>query len=127
VQDIDTDIWGPKDGSAGEIPLPVPFKEPKRLTSHHQEGLLDVEGRAVCKSRRQKERKDGSKGSTALVSTLAMRGPWSRTTSYMSEQELYPDEHPFICTLKDSDDPNETPYATTTMGFPLYKGSYRTE
>jgi len=28
--------------------------------------------------------------------------------------------------LKDSDDPEETPYAATTMGFPLYKGSYRT-
>ncbi len=28
--------------------------------------------------------------------------------------------------LKDSDDPEETPYAATTTGFPLYKGSYRT-
>jgi len=26
--------------------------------------------------------------------------------------------------LKDSDDPNETPYMATTVGFPLYKGSY---
>jgi len=29
-----------------------------------------------------------------------------------------------IRTLKDSDDPNETPYAAMTTGFPLYKGSY---
>ncbi len=44
----------------------------------------------------------------------------------MSEGELYPAEHPFICVLKDSDNPEETPYAATTTGFPLYKGSYRT-
>ncbi len=43
----------------------------------------------------------------------------------MSEGDLYPAEHPFICTLKDSDAPDETPYVATTTGFPLYKGSYR--
>ncbi len=43
----------------------------------------------------------------------------------MSE-ELYPAEHPFIWNLKDSDDPEETLYAATTTGFPLYKGSYVT-
>ncbi len=42
----------------------------------------------------------------------------------MSEGDLYPAEHPFIHVLKDSDDPEETPYAATTTGFPLYKGSY---
>ncbi len=26
VQEADTDIWGPKDGHPGEIPLPVPFR-----------------------------------------------------------------------------------------------------
>src|SRR6266702_3090225 len=41
-------------------------------------------------------------------------------------KDLYPAEHPFIWILKDSDDPDETPYAATTTGFPLYKGSYRT-
>ena len=40
--------------------------------------------------------------------------------------DLYPAEHPFIWVLTDSDDPDETPYAATTMGFPLYKGSYCT-
>ncbi len=45
----------------------------------------------------------------------------------MSEGDLYPAEHPFIRTLTDTDDPNETPYAATTTGFPLYKGSYRTK
>jgi len=32
----------------------------------------------------------------------------------------------FIWVLKDSNNPNETPYPATTMGFPLYKGSYCT-
>ncbi len=44
----------------------------------------------------------------------------------MSEGELYPDEHLFMHTLKDTDNPNETPCATTTTGYPLYKGSYTT-
>ncbi|SRR6266702_1264679 len=63
-------------------------------------------------------------GSTAPASTLATCGPWSHTTS-INEEDLYPAEHPFIRTLKDSDDSDKTPYATTTTGFPLYKGSYR--
>jgi len=125
MQDADTDIWGPKDGHPGEIPLPVPFYKPKRITNSVTEGLLNVEGRAIRQSRRQEKCKDGSTGSTAPVSTPATRGPWSRTTSYRSEGDLYPDEHPFIKTLKDSDNPNETPYTATTLGFPLYKGSYR--
>src|SRR6266581_207041 len=124
VQDVDTDIWGPKDGHPGKIPLPVPFKEPKRITNSATEGLLNVEGRAIRQSRRQEKRKDGSTGSTAPVSTPTTRGPWSRTTSYRSEGDLYPDEHPFIRTLKDSDNPHETPYAATTIGTPLYKRSY---
>jgi len=44
----------------------------------------------------------------------------------MSTQELYPDEHLFMRTTKDTQDPRETPYATTTSGYPLYKGSYTT-
>ena len=44
----------------------------------------------------------------------------------MTEEELYPAEHPFICTIKDSHDQDETPYTATTDGFPLYKGSYHT-
>jgi len=85
-----------------------------------------MEGRAIRKSRCQKECKDGSTGSTAPVSTPATCGLWSRTTSYMSEGEIYPDEHPFIRNLKDSNNLDETPYAATTTGFPLYKGSYIT-
>ncbi len=50
VQDVDTDIWGPKDGHLGKIPLPVPFKEPKYITSSTTEGLLNVEGRAIWES-----------------------------------------------------------------------------
>jgi len=84
-----------------------------------------VEGRAIRQSRRQEKHKDGSPGSTAPVSTPATCGPWSRTTSYRSEGDLYPAEHLFIRTLKDSDNPHETPYTATTTGFPLYKGSYR--
>ncbi len=125
VQDVDTNIWGPKDGRPGEIPLPVPFREPKRITDSAKEGLLNVEGRAICQSRRQEKCKDGSMGSTAPNSTLATHGLWSRTTSYMNEGDLYPAEHPFIHTLTDTDELDETPYAATTTGFPLYKGSYR--
>ncbi len=126
VGTIDNDIWGPKDGHAGEIPLPVPFREVKCNTRGHWKGNLDVEGGAVRKSSRQEKRQDGSTGSTAPISTLATCSPWSRTTSCMSEGDLYPAEHPFIRILKDSDDPEETPYAATTTGFPLYKGSYHT-
>ncbi len=43
AQEADTDIWGPKDGHPGKIPLPVPFKEPKYIASGHTEGLLNVE------------------------------------------------------------------------------------
>src|SRR6266702_1628197 len=125
VQEADNNIWGPKDGRPGEIPLPLPFHDPKRITNRATEGLLNVEGRAIRQSRRQEKRKDGSAGSTAPASTPMTRGPWSRTTSHRSEGDLYPDEHPFIRTLKDSDDPRETPYAATTIGTPLYKGSYR--
>ncbi len=125
VQDVDTDIWGPKDGHPGEILLPVPFREPKRIASSNMEGLLNVEGRAICKSCRKEKCQDGSSGSTAPVSTPTTRSPWSRTTSYISEGDLYPDEHPFIRTIKDTDNPDKTPYAATTTGFPLYKGSYQ--
>ncbi len=126
VHKIDADIWGPKDSRSGEIPLPVPFREPKRVARGCEKGMLDVEGRAVHKGSRQKKCQDGSMGSTAPISTPAMRSPWSRTTSGIDEEDLYPAEHPFICVLKDSDDLEETLYAATTTGFPLYKGSYRT-
>ncbi len=125
VQEVDTNIWGPKDGHPGEIPLPVPFREPKRITNSATEGLLNMEGRAIHQSCRQEKRKDGSTGSTVPVSTLATRRPWSRTTSYRSEGDLYPAEHLFIRMLKDSDNPHKTPYTATTTGFPLYKGSFR--
>jgi len=125
VQEVDADIWGPKDGHPGEIPLPVPFREPKRITNSATEGLLNMEGRAIRQSHRQEKRQDGSTGSTAPVSTPTMCGPWSCTTSYRSEGDLYPAEHLFIRTLKDSDNPHKTPYMATTTGFPLYKGSYR--
>src|SRR6266702_6864749 len=125
VQEADTDIWGPKDGHSGEILLPVPFREPKHITNSAAEGLLNVEGQAVCESRRKEKHQDGGLGSTAPVSTPTMRSPWSCTTSYMSEGDLYPDEHQFIHTLKDTDNPDETPYATTTTSLPLYKGSYQ--
>ncbi|SRR6266702_2728789 len=89
--------------------------------------MLDVERGAVRKSHRSAKRQDGGTGSSAPASTPTMRGLWSRTTSSISQDSLYPAEHLFIHTLKDSNDPDETPYVATTMGFPLYKGSYRTE
>ncbi len=127
VQDADTDIWGAKDGHEGEIPLPVPFRDPNWNAQDRPQDLLTVEGRAFRKSRRQAKCKDGSAGSTVPVSTLATRGPWSRDSSRIDDKELYPDEHLFMRTLTDTDNPNETPYAATTTGFPLYKGSYTTK
>ncbi len=127
VQDADTDIWGAKDGREGEIPLPVPFRDPNWHAQDGPQDLLTVEGRAFHKSRRQAKRKDGSKGSTVPVSTPTTRGLWSRDSSRISDGELYPDEHLFMRYLTDTDKPNETPYAATTMGFPLYKGSYVTK
>ncbi len=58
VHKINTAIWGPKDGSAGEIPLPVPFQDLLRVDSH-------VTGRRQSASRRQVQ-KNGSKVRTAL-------------------------------------------------------------
>jgi len=126
MQDADTDIWGAKDGHEGEIPLPVPFRDPISNAQDGAQSLLLVEGRALRKSRRQKKREAGSTGSTAPVSTPATRGLWSRSSSRMSTQDLYPDEHLFMRTTKDTEDPRETPYTTTTDGYPLYKGSYTT-
>ncbi len=88
--------------------------------------MLNVEGRAIRKGHHQEKCKDGSMGSTAPVSTPAMQGLWSCTTSFMSKENLYPAEHQFIHILKDSNDLDKTPYVATTEGFPLYKGSYRT-
>ncbi len=125
VQDADTDIWGPKEGHVGEIPLPVPFEEVKRIPNRAAEGMLDVEGRSAQKSHHAALRQAGSARSSASISTSTTHGPWSHTPSHMSLDEIYPAEHPFIHTLKDSDNPNETPYVATTLGFPLYKGSYQ--
>src|SRR6266702_2240975 len=125
VQDADTDIWGPKDGRAGEILLPVPFKEVKQIRNRWDEGMLNVERGAVCKGRSPMKRQDGSTGGSALASAPTTHRLWSRTTSGISQGDLYPAEHLFIRTIKDSDD--EMPYAATTMGFPLYKGSYQTQ
>ncbi len=127
VQDANTDIWEPKDGCVGEIPLPVPFKEVKCIPSRDQKDMLDVEGGSIRKSHCSMKHQDGSKGGSALASTPATRGPWSCTPSGISQGDLYPAKHLFICTLKDSDDPEETPYAATTLGFPLYKGSYQVQ
>ncbi len=47
TQEANADIWGPKTGGEGEILLPVPFRDPNRIRKRHQEGLLNVEGRAI--------------------------------------------------------------------------------
>ncbi|KAH8977124.1 hypothetical protein EDB86DRAFT_3084799 [Lactarius hatsudake] len=38
-------------------------------------------------------------------------------------KEWYPDEHPFIISTTDSDNPHETPYTCDTVGRPLYRGA----
>ena len=84
-----------------------------------------MEGQAICESRLKEKRKDGSLGSTVPVSTPTTHSLWSHTASYMSKEDLYPAEHPFIHMLTDTDNPDKTPYVATTTGFPLYKGSYQ--
>jgi len=95
VHEINTTIWGLKDSSAGKIPLPVPFHDPNRCSKHPQEGMLEVEGRAVRKSHHQEKWAACSPGSTAPGSSSAVRRLWSWTMSIDTE-DLYPAEHPFI-------------------------------
>ncbi len=121
TQDINTNIWTAEEGS--EHALLVPFWLPGQVAGCNEEGMLGVERGAVQKGHHKAKCACHSPGSTALPSMLAMHGPWSCTTS-MEEEELFPAEHLFVRTLKDSDDLNETPYTTTTSGYPLYKGSY---
>src|SRR6266702_5975385 len=123
TQDIDANIWGPKEGSGEEIVLPIPFRVANLDGQQAEEGMLRVEGGAVCTCHCKAKCAKCSPGSTALPSTPAMRGPWSRTTS-IREEDLYPAEHLFIKTLKESDNLDETPFTATTLGYPLYKGSY---
>ncbi|SRR6266702_1137469 len=125
TQEIDKLIWEPEEGSGGEVVLLIPFHGSEAVTTRVQEAHLTVEGRAVHMCHRQEKWAVCSPGSTAPASTPTMCGPWSYASG-MREEDIYPDEHLFIQVLKDSDDTNETPYAPTTTGFPLYKGSYCT-
>jgi len=115
TQKLDNELWE----AEGVLRIP-PHVEGVAITGA-EEGQRAMEGRAVRTRRAQEKHREGSEGSTAPASTPATRGPWSRTTSL---KDWYPDEHPFIKTTVDSDDPNETPYTVTTNGFPLYKKSY---
>ena len=65
VHAIETDIWGPKDGHQGEILLPVPFQEPKRITRGCQE---------VCSTWREEQvARAVTKRSTKMAAWEALR------------------------------------------------------
>ncbi len=115
TQALDHELW------EAEGVLRIPPRVGGATATITDEDQLAVEGGAIRKSRQEEKRREGSPGSTAPPSMPATRGPWSRTTSI---RHWYPDEHPFITNSRDSDDPNETPYALTTSGYPLYKRSY---
>jgi len=115
TQALDHELW------EAEGVLRVPPCAGGATAAVAEEGQYTVEGGAVCTSRTQEKRREGSPGSTAPPSTPATRGPWSCTTSL---RDWYPDEHPFIKNYRDSDDPNETPYSLMTTSYPLYKKSY---
>jgi len=115
TQELDNELW------EAEGVLRIPPRVGEDATARAEEDQFAVEGGAICTSRAQEKRCEGSAGSTALPSTPATGGPWSRTTSI---RDWYPDEHPFIKNYRDSDDPNETPYTLTTSGTPLYKRAY---
>jgi len=121
IQQIDTNIWTAEEGS--EDALPVPFRVVAPTKVPNQEGLLGVERGAISTRHGQEGHPACSPGSTVPASMPATHRPWSHTTSMRSE-DLYPAEHIFVKMLKDSDNLNETPYTTTTSGYPLYKGSY---
>src|SRR6266702_939097 len=111
VRNLDDELW------EAEGVLRIPPRVGENATTGAEEGQLAVEGGAVRASRIQEKRRESSSGSTAPPSMPATRGPWSHTTSV---RDWYPDEHPFIRNYRDSDDPNETPYALTTSGAPGY-------
>ncbi len=115
TQALDNELW------EAEGVLRIPPRMEGAAAAIAEEDQYTVEGGAVRTSCVEEKCREGSPGSTALPSTLAMGGPWSRTTSV---RDWYPDEHPFIKNHRDSDDPNETPYALTTSGYPLYKKTY---
>ncbi len=115
TQALDNELW------EAEGVLRIPPCVEGDAAAIAEEGQHTVEGGAIYTSRTQEKRHEGSLGSTAPPSTLVTRGPWSRTTSI---RDWYPDEHPFIKNYRDSDNPNETPYALTTSGYPLYKRAY---
>jgi len=115
VQELDNELW------EAEGILRVPPRVEGAEGAVTEEDECAVEGGAVRASRVQEKRREGSTGSTAPASTPATHGPWSRTTSLA---DWYPDEHPFIKNQRDTTDPNETPYAMMTSGFPLYKRSF---
>ncbi len=115
TQAADNELW------EAEGVLRIPPRTWGATAAITEEGQHTVEGGAVHESCQKEKRQEGSSGSTAPPSTPATRGPWSRTTSI---RDWYPDEHPFIKNSRDSDDPDETPYALTTSGYPLYKRLY---
>jgi len=115
TQALDHELW------EAEGVLRVPPHVGGMTAAVTKEGQHTVEGGAVHTSRVQEKRHESSPGSTVPPSTPATRGPWSCTTSL---KDWYPDEHPFIKNYHDSDDLNETPYALTTTGYPLYKKMY---
>ncbi len=112
---LDNELWE----AEGVLRIP-PCMEGTAAASA-EEGQHTVEGRAVRTSCIQEKRHEGSPGSTVPPSTPVTKGPWSCTTSV---RDWYPDEHPFIKNYRDSDDLNETLYALTTSGYPLYKKMY---
>jgi len=112
---LDNELW------EAEGVLRIPPRVEGAAAANAEEDQCAVEGGAICTSRVQEKRCEGSPRSTAPPSTPVTRGPWSRTTSV---RDWYPDEHPFMKNNRDSDDPDETPYALTTNRYPLYKQTY---
>jgi len=115
TQKLDNELW------EAEGVLQVPPHVGGTESAIAKEDQFAVEGGAVHTCHIQEKHREGSMGSVAPASTPAMKGPWSCTTSL---NDWYPDEHPFIKSQRDTDDPNETPYTMTTSGYPLYKKSF---
>jgi len=127
TQEINTKLWGTgescKDPGQWALPVPPCLVAVTAATEEHNGAMSGVVGGTVP---------EGGDLLTTVTQTMTSTAPShpevsqspSEVEEDMEQQLLYLDEHPFIRTTHDSDNPNETPYSVMTTGFPLYKKSY---
>ncbi len=116
TQAIDNQLWGTGNSSEEAIPIP-PHVE---AAPTNNEDMSEVEGGAVCPSHQEEKSTVGGTWGTVTPDTMPSRGPWE-VVEEVEIMQLYPAKHPFIQTITNSSDPNETPHSITTLRFPLLR------